>query len=99
MTITIKFRVISILSMLYTWLRELVLTKNGICLAFHVLNAILAIWHKRHKPEDYLSHWYNKETIMRTYAHKIFSIKDQEEWLENAKTPMIKPTKNTTKET
>lgn len=54
-------------------------------------HAVSAIWHRGQEPEDYVSHWYNKKTFMRTYAHKIFSIRDQEEWPKSAKTPMIKP--------
>ncbi|XP_062104977.1 uncharacterized protein LOC133816574 [Humulus lupulus] len=51
-------------------------------------HAVAAIWHNKKDPELYVSKWYMKEYHMKAYSHKIFPIRNQNEWPRSGKVEM-----------
>ncbi|KAL7163535.1 hypothetical protein ACSBR2_039610 [Camellia fascicularis] len=54
-------------------------------------HAISAIYDKYEQPEDYVAHWYKKETYLASYEPMIYPINDSEMWPKSVLPRLLPP--------
>ncbi|CAK8533602.1 unnamed protein product [Lathyrus sativus] len=54
-------------------------------------HAIACIWYNKKEPEEYVSSFYRKSTVLATYSHIVMQTNDPQLWLVNVANPISPP--------